>query len=419
MNLYRDQLDRHGELEQLADRWERLVAELPATSTPVLNADDPAIAALGGARAGVLTFGIDDPSVALPGGLPHAADSTRCRACSAPLVYDLVILGHLGHWRCPSCEARRPRPTCAPRAWSCAAFTASRSASRPPRGRSRPSWPSRRPQRLQRHGRGRRGAGHGRPSGLHRARPGGQPGGLRAGAVRLDGRELVLLLAKNPTGANETVRTILLDPEPPHLLIALNDRTADGNDVSSIWDVDDEPLLARAASLTLTGDRPTTWPCACATRGRGRRAPGPPRPRQRPRRSCGGDARGRHPLRPPPTRPCWGCGRRWCAAAPRRRSGVSDEARAFALEHAHYPRTSPSGVPPQRGWVPGARPGVRSGRVALPLARDGAEVSALDRSPAMRAELERLLGAEPRGGSGAGRTGERPGSASTVPSASC
>ena len=73
--------------------------------------------------------------------------------------------------------------------------------------------------------------------------------------MRLNGRELVLLLAKNPTGANETVRTILLDPEPPHLLIALNDRTADGNDVSWIWDVNYEPLLARAASLTLTGDR--------------------------------------------------------------------------------------------------------------------------------------------------------------------
>ncbi len=65
----------------------------------------------------------------------------------------------------------------------------------------------------------------------------------------------MLLLAKNPTGANETVRTVLLDPEPPHLLIALNDRTADGHDVSWIWDVDYEPLLARAASLTLTGDR--------------------------------------------------------------------------------------------------------------------------------------------------------------------
>jgi UDP-N-acetylmuramyl tripeptide synthase len=77
----------------------------------------------------------------------------------------------------------------------------------------------------------------------------------RGERVTLDGRELVLLLAKNPTGANETVRTVLLDPDPAHLLIALNDRTADGHDVSWIWDVDYEPLLDAAASLTLTGDR--------------------------------------------------------------------------------------------------------------------------------------------------------------------
>ena len=73
--------------------------------------------------------------------------------------------------------------------------------------------------------------------------------------MRLDGRELVLLLTKNPTGTNETVRTILLDDGRPHLLIALNDRIADGHDVSWIWDVNYEPLLERAASLTVTGDR--------------------------------------------------------------------------------------------------------------------------------------------------------------------
>ena len=59
---------------------------------------------------------------------------------------------------------------------------------------------------------------------------------------------------------------MLLDTEPPHLLIALNDRTADGHDVSWIWDVDYEPLLEAAASLTLTGDRASTWRCACGTR---------------------------------------------------------------------------------------------------------------------------------------------------------
>ena len=301
MNLFRDQLDRHGELEQLADRWERLVAELPPSSTPVLNADDPAIAALAGDRAGVLTFGIDDPSVALPGGLPHAADSTRCRACSAPLTYDLVILGHLGHWRCPSCDARRPVPD----------VRATRVELRGV------------------HGIGIRIETPGGPIQAELALPGvhnaynataavatalamGVPAasiarGLesspaafgRSERVRLDGRELVLLLAKNPTGANETVRTILLDPEPPHLLIALNDRTADGNDVSWIWDVDLRAAARPGRVPHAHGrSRLRPGPARALLGRRGRRAPGPARPRARARRRHRRDARRRHALRP-------------------------------------------------------------------------------------------------------------------------
>jgi UDP-N-acetylmuramyl tripeptide synthase len=77
----------------------------------------------------------------------------------------------------------------------------------------------------------------------------------RGERVALHGRELVLLLAKNPAGANETVRTVLMEEGPLHLLISLNDRTADGQDVSWIWDVDYEPLLERAERITVTGDR--------------------------------------------------------------------------------------------------------------------------------------------------------------------
>lgn len=256
MNLFRDQLDRYGELETLASRWTDVVAGLPPASTPVLNADDPAIAALGAGRPGAVTFGIDDASVGLAG-LPHAADSTRCRACDAPLSYDLVTVGHLGHWRCEGCGAARPRPD----------VRATRIELRGVRGIAihveTPAGPIDAELALP---------------GLHNAYnataavaaalamdipPAAIAQGLadsaaafgRAERLAVDGRELVLLLAKNPTGANETVRTVLLDPAPPHLLIALNDRTADGHDVSWIWDVDYEPLLDRAASLTVTGDR--------------------------------------------------------------------------------------------------------------------------------------------------------------------
>ncbi len=256
MNLFRDQLDRYGELEHLASLWARMVAGLPPSATPVLNADDPAISALGAGRLGVMTFGIDDPSVALSR-LPHAADSTRCRSCAHPLTYSVVTLGHLGHWSCEGCGMERVAPD----------VRATRVTLRGAHGIAvrieTPEGPIDAELPLP---------------GLHNAYnataavaaalamgigPGAIARGLasspaafgRGERVRLEGRELVLLLAKNPTGANETVRTVLLDPDPLHLLIALNDRTADGHDISWIWDVDYGPLLERAASLTLTGDR--------------------------------------------------------------------------------------------------------------------------------------------------------------------
>lgn len=256
MNLFRDQLDRYGELETLAGRWEEMVRALPAGSRTVLNADDPAIAGLATAHGDPILFGLDDPAVALTG-LPHAADSTRCRRCAAPLDYLSVTLAHLGHWCCPSCGARRPEP----------AVRATRVELRGVRGIgvtiATPAGDINADLPLP---------------GVHNAynataavaaalamgipREAIERGLAASGAafgrserLAVGGRELVLLLAKNPTGANETVRTVLLDPEPLHVLIALNDRTADGRDTSWVWDVDYEPMLARAASLTLTGDR--------------------------------------------------------------------------------------------------------------------------------------------------------------------
>jgi UDP-N-acetylmuramyl tripeptide synthase len=199
---------------------------------------------------------VDDPAVALPS-LPHAADSIRCRVCASPLAYEMVTLGHLGHWRCTSCGEARPVPSVRATRVELRGARAIGLTVETPEGPVRAELPLPGlhnaynataavagaialgvPREAIERGLGRSAAAFGRGERL-----------------ALDGRELVILLAKNPTGANETVRTVLLEPGPLHLLIALNDRTADGQDVSWIWDVDYEPLLERAASLTLTGDR--------------------------------------------------------------------------------------------------------------------------------------------------------------------
>lgn len=256
MNLFRDQLDRYGELESIADSWARMIAELPESTVLVLNADDPAVAALAGERHRVVFFGIDDPGVAL-GALPHAADSTRCRVCASPLVYERVILGHMGVWRCPDCGARRPVPDVAARRIELTGTTGIGIDVATPGGTVHAdiALPGMHNAYNATAAVAAAVALGITPERIAPALEAAQAAFGRAERVMVAGREVVLLLAKNPAGANVTVQTVLLDPAPLHLLVALNDRTADGKDVSWIWDVDYEPLLERLGDLTVTGDR--------------------------------------------------------------------------------------------------------------------------------------------------------------------
>src|SRR5437764_966630 len=111
-NLFRDQLDRYGELEAIADRWASVTAALAPEAGLVLNADDPLIADLGREAHAATYFGVEDPTVAMPE-MQHAADSKHCRRCGAACVYDAIYLGHLGRYHCPSCGRERPQPTIA------------------------------------------------------------------------------------------------------------------------------------------------------------------------------------------------------------------------------------------------------------------------------------------------------------------
>ncbi len=113
-NLFRDQLDRYGELERLAEEWAELVESLSGSCELALCADDPLIADLGRdrelrRRPGVTYFGIEDTSQALPE-LQHAHDAKHCRRCGAPYAYERAFVGHLGHYTCPNCDADRPTP---------------------------------------------------------------------------------------------------------------------------------------------------------------------------------------------------------------------------------------------------------------------------------------------------------------------
>ena len=262
-NLFRDQLDRYGELETIADRW---AAGLPA-QTLVLNADDPLVADLGRERDGALYFGVEDDSLALAG-MAHAADAKHCRRCGAPYVFDAIYLGHLGHYHCPSCGQRRPQPSVSAHDVVLEGVHAARFRLRTPAGEDsvRLALPG-----LYNVYNALAATALATAlavplesvlAGLRDTRPAFgraevvalSPACDRNGSTAAP-RELRILLVKNPAGANEVLRTLALEPGEHDLLGVLNDRIADGRDVSWIWDADFELLAGRARRFTCSGTR--------------------------------------------------------------------------------------------------------------------------------------------------------------------
>jgi lipid II isoglutaminyl synthase (glutamine-hydrolysing) len=255
-NLFRDQLDRYGELELLADRWSGTVAELDGRAGFVLNADDPLVADLGRERRDVTYFGLEDDSQALPG-LQHAADSKHCRNCGAPYIYDAVYLGHLGRYRCPNCGRERPRPQVAATRVRLEGMEGSEVELRTPQGELTVRLPL--PGLYNVYNAVAAAAtaiGLGVPLATVGEALGGFAGAFgRVETIPVDGRLLSILLIKNPAGANEVLRTLILEDGRLDLWLALNDGIADGRDVSWIWDADFEVLAGRVRRATCSGTR--------------------------------------------------------------------------------------------------------------------------------------------------------------------
>jgi UDP-N-acetylmuramyl tripeptide synthase len=263
-NLFRDQLDRYGEMEALADEWAKTVASRTGESRFALNADDPLIADLGRdaegeRREGVVYFGIEDPAQALPE-LQHAFDAKHCRRCGHPYAYERAFVGHLGHYSCPNCGAERPRPEVAATAIELRGMDGSRSTVRVPGGKIELELPL---PGLYNVYNALAAVAASLRLGVEPERIGGALGEMRAAFGRVEtipvGEAAVsILLIKNPAGANEVLRTLQLEAResgPVDLWIALNDRIADGRDVSWIWDADFELLDGAVRRVVCTGTR--------------------------------------------------------------------------------------------------------------------------------------------------------------------
>ena len=262
LNLFRDQLDRYGEVDSVAEGWARALGEVAEAPTLVLNADDPSIAQLAqhatarGAR--VVTFGVDDDTVALKHA-EHASDARFC-TCGSRFTYEAIYMGHVGRWHCPSCGRTRPTPDVSARrivlredgstveivlrrdgveesftfelplaglysAYNALAATAAAFAL----GMDAATIAS--------------------------ALALAGPAFGRQERFEIGGRRVRLLLAKNPAGLNEVLRVLTVAAPPLTTLAMLNDGVQDGQDVSWIYDADIEMLAGTGAMVVCSGDR--------------------------------------------------------------------------------------------------------------------------------------------------------------------
>ena len=111
-NLFRDQLDRYGEVDLVAERWRDSLKTLPPSTTLALNADDPAVAALADSFAGkVIYFGVEDaPDISEHTERVQTIDTRTCPRCRGMLIYSRRFYSHVGHWACSQCDFARPQP---------------------------------------------------------------------------------------------------------------------------------------------------------------------------------------------------------------------------------------------------------------------------------------------------------------------
>jgi lipid II isoglutaminyl synthase (glutamine-hydrolysing) len=256
-NLFRDQLDRYGELEIIADRWAQVVAQQPADTKLVLNADDPLVADLGrGEGRSPMYFGVEDDGVALPE-LQHAADSKHCRRCGAAYAYEAIYLAHLGRYACPGCGRRRPDSAVAATAVELRGIRSAAFTLRSPDGERRIELPLPGLYNVY-NALGAAALCLALGVGLDDVAAGlaaVEPAFGRAETLTLAGRPTSILLVKNPAGANEVLRTLALEGRELDLFGVLNDRTADGRDVSWVWDADWELLAPHVRRMTCSGTR--------------------------------------------------------------------------------------------------------------------------------------------------------------------
>jgi lipid II isoglutaminyl synthase (glutamine-hydrolysing) len=255
-DIFRDQLDRYGEMNAVASAIDAVASRLPTDATVVLNGDDPLVANMATERTdGRLTFGLELEDSRDQ--ITRAADSIRCPRCSANLEYAHIYLSHMGDFRCRNCGFARPPLDVAVTALEVDGVSETRMTLRTPTGPMRVRVPQAGVH-----------VGYNMAAAVaicislgieipHAAESVAavQPAFGRLESIDADGRRIILAFSKNPTSFNTTLRTLAGIAEPRELLVAFSNTLIDGEDFGWLWDVDFESAAPTIEHVTAGGLR--------------------------------------------------------------------------------------------------------------------------------------------------------------------
>jgi lipid II isoglutaminyl synthase (glutamine-hydrolysing) len=259
-NIFRDQLDRYGELYAVARALNKMLESLPETSSIVLNGNDPQVANFGSnAKAKRIFFGLETTEVGTP--VPEqSADIIRCIHCDSDFIYEVAYMSHLGIYRCPECGYTLPTLDVAATSVSLApdGEGPSHIKLRTPEGEMKLEIPL---------------------PGLHNvynvaaaiaaATAAGFPldkaqsalSNIRTAFGRMEkiqagDKTIYLSFVKNPTSFNLILRLIAQHAGKKHLLLAASHTVVDGEDFAWLWDVDIEEIAGTVLEAVCSGNKP-------------------------------------------------------------------------------------------------------------------------------------------------------------------
>ena len=265
LNLFRDQLDRCGEIDRIQDSIVEALAASPETIL-AFNADDPLCATIakraselpGRERTRQIAFGVSESM-----GLAQntVSDATMCQLCSSMFEYDFRQYGQLGAWHCPTCGFSRPSLDFAAQNVELGERELSFDIARPQpnAGESAPARPIRAAfsgaymvYNLLAVGVAADLVGCGNDA-IQAAIESFDPKNGRLQRYSVEGRSILLNLAKNPTGFNQNLKIIEKDASPKAVAFFINDKEADGRDISWLWDIDFEELSRQEGCVVFAG----------------------------------------------------------------------------------------------------------------------------------------------------------------------